>query len=86
MEEKDCASLPGADRRCDHDSRRVIRLRWPYAEANIIRARLVTENGNHFDVSPLYETKTGWAFSICRECAKRTAIAVVIFLMIVALP
>jgi hypothetical protein len=75
MKEKHCESLPGDDQRCDHDSRRVIRLRWPYAEANIIRARLVTENGNRFDVSPLYSIAAGWAFSICRECAKRGAVA-----------
>jgi hypothetical protein len=60
---------------CDHDGRRVIRLRWPYAEASIVRARLVTENGSHFDVSPLYRIAAGWAFSICRECAKRGAAA-----------
>jgi hypothetical protein len=61
---------------CEHKSRRVIRLRWPYAEANIVRARLVTENGSRFDVSPLYRIAAGWAFSICQECAKRSALAV----------
>jgi hypothetical protein len=60
---------------CDHDSRRVIRLRWPYAEASIVRTRLVTENASQFDVSPLYRTAAGWAFSICRECARRGAVA-----------
>ena len=60
---------------CAHDDRRVIRLHWPYAEASIVRARLVTENGSRFDVSPLYKIAAGWAFSICRECAKRAAVA-----------
>jgi hypothetical protein len=63
------------DPRCDHDSRRVIRLRWQYPEASIVRARLVSENGSRFDVSPLYKIAAGWAFSICRECAKRAAVA-----------
>jgi len=53
----------------------VIRLRWPYAEASIVRARLVSETGTRFDVSPLFRIASGWAFSICRECAKRTAMA-----------
>jgi hypothetical protein len=57
-------------RRCDHADRRVIRLRWPYAEAGIVRARLVTENGHRFAVSPLFSIDGGWAFSICRECAR----------------
>lgn len=64
---------PGA--RCDHKSRREIRLRWPYPEARIVRARLISETGTRFDVSPLYEIDGGWAITICRECAKTPAVS-----------
>jgi hypothetical protein len=74
MRNNDEGSQP-PDPRCDHHSRRVIRLQWPYPEASIVRARLVSENGSRFDVSPLYRIAAGWAFSICRECAKRGAVA-----------
>jgi hypothetical protein len=75
---------PGA--RCDHKSRREIRLRWPYPEARIVRARLISETGTRFDVSPLYEIDGGWAITICRECAKTPAVslALAIFLLILA--
>jgi hypothetical protein len=64
---------PGA--RCDHTSRREIRLRWPYPEARIVRARLISETGTRFDVSPLYEIDGGWAITICRECAKTPTVS-----------
>jgi hypothetical protein len=69
-------------RRCDHADRRVIRLRWPYAEAGIVRARLVAENGHRFAVSPLFRIDGGWAFSICRECARRGAVNLEVVLVI----
>jgi hypothetical protein len=59
------------DHDCDHADRRVIRLRLPYVEATMVRTRLVTETGMQYDVSPLYRMDHGWAFSMCRECAKR---------------
>jgi hypothetical protein len=58
-----------ADPRCDHNTRRVIRLSLPYGEASTVRARLVTEAGVPVEASPLYRVETGWAFTICHECA-----------------
>jgi hypothetical protein len=74
------------EQHCDHAGRRVIRLRWPYVEASIVRARLVADTGNQFDVSPLYRAEGCWAFSICRECAKRGIAAIAVFLLILAVP
>ena len=85
VNDADEAPRPEPKPRCDHKSRRVIRLRWPYVEASIVRARLVTETGSQFDVSPLYRMDAGWAFTICRECAKRR-LAVAIFLLVLAVP
>lgn len=77
---------PEPEPSCIHKSRRVIRLRWRYAEASIVRTRLVTETGARFDVSPLYRTEAGWAFAICPECGKRTVLALAIFLLMLAVP
>jgi hypothetical protein len=77
---------PEPEPHCDHTARRVIRLRWPYAEAIVVRARLVTDTGGQFDVSPLYRADAGWAFSICRECAKREAVALATLLLVLAVP
>jgi hypothetical protein len=77
---------PEPEPHCDHTARRVIRLRWPYAEAIVVRARLVTDTGGQFDVSPLYRADAGWAFSICRECAKREAVALATLLLVLAIP
>jgi hypothetical protein len=71
---------------CDHESRRVIRLHLPYVEARMVRARLVTETGVPVEPSPLYRTDAGWAFTLCRECAQRGVLALVIFLLILAVP
>jgi hypothetical protein len=77
---------PDPNRRCDHDGRRVIRLRHlPYVEATMVRTRLVTEMGIQYDVSPLYRIDRGWALSVCRECAKRV-LALVLFALTLALP
>jgi hypothetical protein len=86
MRKEHDASSQAPDRPCDHCSRRVIRLWWPHADATIIRVRFATEHGSQFDVSPLYKTEGGWAFSICRECAKRTAVALAVFLGLFAVP
>jgi hypothetical protein len=86
MRKEHDASGQDPDRLCDHCSRRVIRLWWPYADASIIRVRFATENGGQFGVSPLYKTEGAWAFSICRECAKRTMTALAVFLMLLGVP
>ena len=64
----------------------MIHLRWPYVEASIVRARLVADTGNQFDVSPLYRAEGCWAFTICRECAKRGIVAIAVFLLILVVP
>jgi hypothetical protein len=60
----------------------VIHLRWPYAEAHVVRARLLVETGSRFEVSPLFRTDGGWAFSICRECAMRRALVLAVLFLI----
>jgi hypothetical protein len=77
---------PEPEPHCDHTARRVIFLRWPYPEAMVVRARLVTDTGGRFDVSPQYRAEQGWAFSICRECAERGAVAVATLLLVLAVP
>jgi len=52
----------------------------------MVRARLVTETGVPVEPSPLYRTDAGWAFTLCRECAQRGVLALVIFLLILAVP
>ena len=84
MREEPDASSQAPDRPCTHSSRRVIRLRWPYTEAGIMRARFVTEHGRQFDVSPLYQTEGGWAFTICSDCAQRAMTALAVFLVLPA--
>jgi hypothetical protein len=69
-------------RGCSHEDRRVIRLNWPYAEARVVRARLVAETGRRFEVSPLFRTDGDWAFSICRDCATRRALALAVFFLV----
>jgi hypothetical protein len=86
MDQRSEAPSREPEARCDHKSRRVIRLRWPYPEARIVRARLVSDTGTQFDVSPLYETDEGWAITMCRECAKARGAALAIFLLILAVP
>jgi hypothetical protein len=56
--------------RCKDAEHRVIQLRFPYAEASVIRARLVVEIGTE-RVSALRRSDRGWAFVICRDCAPR---------------
>jgi hypothetical protein len=56
--------------RCKDAAHRVIQLRFPYAEASVIRARLIVEIGAE-RVSALRRSDNGWAFVICRDCAPR---------------
>jgi len=86
MDDGDSSPRRESAPRCDHAGRRVIHLRWPYVEASIVRARLVADTGNQFDVSPLYRAEGCWAFTICRECAKRGIVAIAVFLLILAVP
>jgi hypothetical protein len=53
---------------CNDAEHRVIQLRFPYAEASVIRARLLVEIGAD-RVSALRRSDAGWAFVICRDCA-----------------
>jgi hypothetical protein len=59
------------NRRCEHPSHRVIPVRFPYAEARIIRARLAEKIGEE-QVSALLNTKDGWAIIICPRCGGRS--------------
>jgi hypothetical protein len=79
-------SSPGPDRRCTHETRRVIRLRLPLVEASMVRARLATETGVPVDVSPLSRVDGSWMFTMCRECAKRSALAMLILVVILTVP
>jgi hypothetical protein len=58
--------------RCKDAEHRVIQLRFPYAEASVIRARLMVEIGGE-RVSALRRSDNGWAFVICRDCAPNAA-------------
>jgi hypothetical protein len=58
--------------RCKDAEHRVIQLRFPYAEASVIRARLMVELGGE-RVSALRRSDIGWAFVICRDCAPHDA-------------
>jgi hypothetical protein len=55
---------------CKDAEHRVIQLRFPYAEASVVRARLLVEIGAE-RVSALRKSDNGWAFVICRDCAPR---------------
>lgn len=68
MQDSGQASQDGSGERCGDPNHRVVQLRFPYTEANIIRTRLITEIGAD-RVSRLRRTDEGWAIVICRECA-----------------
>jgi hypothetical protein len=57
---------------CKDAEHRVIQLRFPYAEASLIRARLIVEIGAE-RVSALRKSDSGWAFVICRDCSPHRA-------------
>jgi hypothetical protein len=55
---------------CADKQHRIIHLRFPYAEARVIRARLAAEIGSD-RLSALRRNGDGWLFVICRDCARR---------------
>lgn len=57
---------------CKDAEHRVIQMRFPYAEASVVRARLIVEIGAE-RVSTLRKSDNGWAFVICRDCAPRAS-------------
>jgi hypothetical protein len=76
MSNGDRVSSPSPDRRCTHETRRVIHLHLPLVEASMVRARVATETGAPVDVSPLSRADGSWVFTMCRECARRSALAI----------
>jgi hypothetical protein len=58
---------------CRGPNHRAIPLRFPYAEARVIHARLISEMGAERVSRRLRKTESGWEVVICRECAKRNA-------------
>jgi hypothetical protein len=56
--------------RCGDDGHRVIPLRFPYPDAQIVRAQLVAALGAD-RVSRLRETQDGLVVVVCRACARR---------------
>jgi hypothetical protein len=60
-------------RRCKDAAHRVIQLRFPYAEASVIRARLSVEIGGERVSALRRSDNNGWAFVICRDCASHDA-------------
>jgi hypothetical protein len=57
-------------RRCDDGSHRILNVTWPYPEAQVIHARLVSALGAG-RVSPLRRVDEGWEIIICRRCVRR---------------
>jgi hypothetical protein len=68
MHDDEQVSRIGPGERCGDPDHRVVRLRFSYTEASIIRARLISDMGAD-RVSRLRRTDGGWAMVICRECA-----------------
>jgi hypothetical protein len=65
--------VPLRSTQCKDAEHRVIQLRFPYAEASVVRARLLVEIGAE-RVSALRKSDNGWAFVICRDCAPHGAV------------
>jgi hypothetical protein len=57
---------------CTDKQHRIIHLRFPYAEARVVRARVAVEIGAD-RVSALRRNGEGWLFVICRDCARPEA-------------
>lgn len=55
-------------RYCIHDGAREIRLYTSYADANAVRLRLSSADGDGQHISALYEIPGGWAWTMCQEC------------------
>jgi hypothetical protein len=58
-----------SDRPCDDGSHRVLNVTFPYAEAQVVRARLVRALGAD-RVSRLRRIENGWELIICRRCIR----------------
>jgi hypothetical protein len=60
---------PDSTRRCPNPGHRVIPIRFPYVEAEAIRAKLVSQLGAE-RVSCLRGSGAPWTVVICTECAR----------------
>lgn len=56
-------------RPCDDGSHRVLNVTFPYAEAQVVRARLIHALGAD-RVSRLRRIEGGWELIICRRCIR----------------
>jgi hypothetical protein len=54
---------------CDDGSHRVLNVTFPYAAAQVVRARLIKALGAH-RVSRLRRVEEGWEIIICRRCIR----------------
>jgi hypothetical protein len=60
---------PDSTGRCPNPSHRVIPIRFPYFEAQTIRAKLVSQLGSE-RVSGLRRSDGPWTVVICSDCAR----------------
>jgi hypothetical protein len=60
---------PESTGRCPNPSHRVIPIRFPYFEAQTIRAKLVSQLGSE-RVSALRRSDGPWTVVVCSECAR----------------
>ena len=60
---------PDSPGRCRNPSHRVIPIRFPYFEAQTIRAKLVSQLGSE-RVSGLRRGDGPWTVVICSDCAR----------------
>jgi hypothetical protein len=60
---------PDSSRPCRDPSHRVIPIRFPYADAQAIRAKLVSQLGAE-RVSRLRGSEGQWTVVICTECVR----------------
>jgi hypothetical protein len=60
---------PDSSGRCRNPSHRVIPIRFPYFEAQTIRAKLVSQLGSE-RVSGLRRADGPWTVVICSDCAR----------------
>ena len=60
---------PDSTKRCTNPSHRVIPIRFPYFEAQTIRAKLISQLGSE-RVSGLRHGDGPWTVVICSDCAR----------------
>jgi hypothetical protein len=60
---------PDSTRRCGNPNHRVIPIRFPYFEAQAVRAKLIDQLGAE-RVSRLRRTDGPWTVVICSDCAR----------------